>query len=446
MKKKKASLPFLVLIFAMGFSPCSAYQILLYYNNQDGTEGGLRKCAAFLKSAANQVTLVDVAGKSYDPTKDNWGPPYDQVWDARFVNRNKEDCGSGSPRAADYFDERWRSKSVSFLNHSGNLYIEAEYYQLPDRDEGIYRFLQEIGAVRKGYEDCPPSANGNSATDVEAFYPVHSGLGPVSFYGKYVGGIPLALLTGKSFVDTKEDWLDNDQVSRSIVSAWTGDQLGGAINSPLCARGKLFVVWDATMWTLWQKQFEPHEERSAPVWSENSWFSYGQETQGDDRSLENYRRAKDATRKFFPAIVRWLGGRVTPCEVSIPISTPVVVEEKPGSMATPTPAYRSSVSAQGSTTIAGPQTIVFTEPPVNIYMRFADGPGDYRLDVFNSRGEDLRTLFDQPIASQKEAWTSWDGANRNGKLAVQGTYFIVFYKDGIALRKIILKWVSSPRP
>src|SRR5579863_4183997 len=105
---KNPFLPFFLLICVLGFSPCSAYQILFYYNSQDGTEGGLRKCAAFLKSAGHQVTLVDVAGKQYDPTADNWGAPYDQVWDARFVNRDKEECGSGSPRSAEYFDERWQ--------------------------------------------------------------------------------------------------------------------------------------------------------------------------------------------------------------------------------------------------------------------------------------------------------------------------------------------------
>src|SRR5579883_1341464 len=105
-----------------------ALNILFYYNSDDGTDGALLQCVTILQNAGNQVTTVDVQGKNRDPRDDNWGAPYDQVWDMRFVDRDSTLCGSGRPEAADYFDVHWRSKAVSFLNHCGNLYIAGEHY------------------------------------------------------------------------------------------------------------------------------------------------------------------------------------------------------------------------------------------------------------------------------------------------------------------------------
>src|SRR5579859_8149 len=185
--------------------PAGAYQILFYCNSSDSVSGMVRHCVPILEKAGNRVTVIDVKGKNHDPTLDNWGAPYDQVWDMRFLNRNTTLCGSGRPQAVDYFDEHWRAKAVQFLDHCGKLFISAEYFTYVDRDEGLYRFLREIGAVKRGYDPCPPSPRGNSETGGPAFYPVHPGLGPVSFYGDMVGGIPLVELTGTSFVDTDED-------------------------------------------------------------------------------------------------------------------------------------------------------------------------------------------------------------------------------------------------
>ena len=207
-------------------NPLGAARILFYYNSSDGTDGAILQCASILRKAGHQVTVSDVAGKSYDPTDDNWGPPYDQVWDARFVDRNSEACGSGTPQAADYFDIRWRSKAVSFINHCGKLFIAGENYQLMDRDEGLYLFLRQVEAVNSRFNPCAPSPEGNSSTDGTAYYGVQNGLGPVSFFGAWVGGIPMDCLTGTNFVRTSLGWKGNDQVDRSIVSGWEGGQLG----------------------------------------------------------------------------------------------------------------------------------------------------------------------------------------------------------------------------
>src|SRR5579859_5324923 len=287
-----------------------AHHILFYYNSANGTHGVFLRCVDILRSAGHQVKVIDVAGTSRDPTPDNWGPPFDQVWDLRLVDENPETCGSGKTSSADYFDAHWRRKAVSYLSHCGKLFLAGENYQLTNRDEGLYEFLKEIQAVKEGFDTCPPAARGNSSTRGPGVYPVHNGLGPTSFYGAWVGGIPLACLNGVDFVDTGEGWTNGDQVDRSIVSGWTGDQWGGKINGPLCARGRLFMVWDATMWELWEPGLAT--EVKNPIWDESSWPPQQGEAEAVDEKTLQY--GKSLTRKFFPAVAMWLGSRNCPCQ------------------------------------------------------------------------------------------------------------------------------------
>jgi hypothetical protein len=433
---------FLLLLFP---SALSARQILFYYNGKDGNEIVLR-CASILRDAGNKVTTVDVAGRSYDPTRDNWNSPYDQVWDMRFIDRDRERCGSGSPTAADYFDERWRAKATSYLNHCGRLFIAGEHYQMADRNEGLYQFLQDTQAVRPGYDSCAPSPRGNSTTEGRAFYPILSGLGPVSFYGAYVGGIPKVFLNGTSFVETKKDWRWEDGVNRSVVSGWSGDQLGGLIRAPLCAKGKLFIVWDATMWSLWDEDLQDEVDSVPPAWSESSWFSWDPEVQAAREKSRIVPRAQFFTRKFFPAIVQWLGAKGNcpcspseedPVEVKVsPVKSPARFSRAPTPTLAPPPQWRVSQPDRSA-----PETIVFTAPPVNVYMRFLDGPGFYQLDVMDAGGNRLKTVFQKQVTREKEAWAAWDGAAEDGRLMPVGTYTAIFSKDGKVLRKIILTWI-----
>ncbi len=441
---------FFVLTLALTFllpEPAKAYHILFYYNGSQ-ENGAVLRCAAVLQKAGHQVDTVDVAGKNHNPANDNWGAPYDQVWDMRFINRDKEECGSGSPKAADYFGEPWRSKAVSFLNHCGKLFIAGEHYQLADRDEGLYDFLKEIQAVRPGYDSCPPSRGGNSSTNGEAFYPVHHGLGPVSFFGAYVGGIPLADLKGTNFVDTEGDWQGDDGVDRSIVSGWKGNQLGGAVSAPPCGRGKLFMVWDATMWTIWDPDVKERAQRAVPVWDDSAWFSWDPDAAEDRETDSRLRRAQTTTKKFFPAVARWLGAAGDcPCET--PAGVPEVPTPVPERIGEPTavprvvPRQAPPLAPQPAPSFSGPETIVFTDLPVNIYMRFRDGSGEYKVLLFDARGNYLKTVFDKQVLVEKEAWTSWDGTREDGILMPLGAYSAVLYKDGKALRKIILSWGPS---
>jgi hypothetical protein len=444
----------LFLLFALGATcPSRAYQILFYYNSLDGTEGGLLECVQILRIAGHHVTTIDVKGENRDPTGDNWGAPYDQVWDMRFVDRDTRGCGEGLPGSADYFDEHWRKKCVSFLNHCGKLFVAAEHYQLGDRDEGLYPFLKEIGAVRKGYDSCPPSTEGNSTTDGTAFYPVHPGLGPTAFFGAFVGGIPLAQLTGKSFVDTSEDWEGDDQVDRSIVSGWKGAQLGREVRPPSCGEERFFMVWDATMWTLWQPGMEEQNQRDGPVWDESGWFSYNADgtAQGN---IRDFARAKSVTRKFFPAIAHWLGGRIDcPCAQTgdeEPLSTaptPAPALKSPTATSIPAPQSRLASDSRTTRFITAPDpnapaTILFNSLPVNLYMLFLDGVGTYELDLWSGQNQHIKTVYQKSITTQKDDWATWDGTDGTGKTMDEGTYYAVLSKDGRILRKIVLTWVK----
>lgn len=434
----------------------TAHQILFYFNSDDGTEGSLLQCVSILQNSGHQVTAIDVKGRNRDPQNDNWGAPYDQVWDMRFVDRDSSRCGSGRPGAADYFDQHWSSKAVSFLNHSGNLFIAGEYYLLPDRNEGLYAFLEDIQAVKSGFDACPPSPRGNDSTMGEGFYPVRHGLGPVSFYGAWVGGIPLAYLTGTNFVDTSDDW-EGDDVDHSIVSGWKGNQLGGAVTAGLCNRGKLFMLWDATMWTLWQPGMYEEEPSGPPVWDDSAWVPGN--IQSPASTVMHVKTAKKTTAAFFPAIAKWLGGRGCPCtEVVAPAFTPTFIKIPAKSIPTPTPWIvplpflpkmgESLLSAAGQPSALptvsasnGPVTITFTAFPINIYIGFRDGMGEYQLSVLDSLGQPVQIVFDKKITTEKEYWAVWDGKNSAGMESPVGLYYAVLSKDGRFLRKIVLSRV-----
>jgi hypothetical protein len=432
--------------------PASAYKILFYFNSQDGTDGALLQAVTILQNAGNYVTAIDVNGRNRNPENDNWGPPYDQVWDMRFIDRQASQCGSGNPKAADYFDENWRSKSVSFLNHCGKIFVAGEHYLLPDRDEGLYAFLKEIQAVKNGFESCPPSVRGNSSTEGEAFYRVRHGLGPVSFYGAWVGGIPIAYLSGTNYVDTAEDWED-DEVDRSIVSGWEGAQLGGAVTAGFCGRGKLFVVWDATMWTLWQPGIYEEEDRGSPVWDDSAWMPGN--IQSPASSIMRIKEAKEVTSEFFPAVAKWLGEKGCPCTETYQapvfpateapirkVTNPNYILPNVQSPSTPAGSLLNALNRSSTVTVYfpsnSPATVEFSDFPVNVYMGFRDGVGNYQLSILDSQGRLVQIIFNKNITTEKESWAGWNGNDLAGKESPAGLYYSVLTKDGRFLRKLVL--------
>jgi len=84
------------------------------------------------------------------------------------------------------------------------------------------------------------------------------------------------------------------------------------------------------------------------------------------------------------------------------------------------------------------QAIEFTAPPANIYVTFADGPGTYLLRVVDSRAMPVRTIYDHHVVSEDDAWVEWDGKDEQGRDVPPGQYYVVFYKDGKALKSLSL--------
>jgi hypothetical protein len=118
----------------------------------------------------------------------------------------------------------------------------------------------------------------------------------------------------------------------------------------------------------------------------------------------------------------------------LPTRTPLVIQKKwPTATATFTPTLLQGLSIA--------TTIVFDNSPVNIDASFADGPGLYKLEIVDSQGIHLNTLYNKSSGFEKEIWITWDGANDQGQLMRYGHYYALFTKDGVLIQKIALIWI-----
>jgi hypothetical protein len=89
------------------------------------------------------------------------------------------------------------------------------------------------------------------------------------------------------------------------------------------------------------------------------------------------------------------------------------------------------------------QTVEFSDPPANIYVIFADGPGKYRVEVVDDGGKILEVVYDHKVAAQSDAWLDWDCLDGKGMPVPPGQYFVVIYKDGKALKSLSV--VRNPK-
>lgn len=196
-----------------------------------------------LTLAGAQVTSIDVASTSYCPTGDNWGD-YNQVWDLRCLDYSSSTCPQVYPDL-DTFMACWQTKSISYLQSGGNLYLAGEYNGFNRKNTGISDLLITIGAVKSGYTDCP-GVNGNGLDLWTVFlacnFPGQSG--PTTYSGVAMGGIPIPYLNGSNIVSdpTLADW--GDGVDRSIVSGWLGG--AGQMVNLTGNVGNLVTTWDTT--------------------------------------------------------------------------------------------------------------------------------------------------------------------------------------------------------
>ena len=76
-------------------------------------------------------------------------------------------------------------------------------------------------------------------------------------------------------------------------------------------------------------------------------------------------------------------------------------------------------------------------------MSFADGPGVYRLEVLDKDGRHVRDLYEKKIVAAAEDWAEWDGKNDRGLDCPRGWYYVIFSKDGTAIKKILAGKTNS---
>ena len=79
----------------------------------------------------------------------------------------------------------------------------------------------------------------------------------------------------------------------------------------------------------------------------------------------------------------------------------------------------------------------------NVYMSFADGPGIYRLEIFDKAGRHMRYLFEQKVVAEEGNWAEWDGLDDRGGAVPPGSYYGDFSKDGKSLKRILIKHGGS---
>jgi flagellar hook assembly protein FlgD len=80
----------------------------------------------------------------------------------------------------------------------------------------------------------------------------------------------------------------------------------------------------------------------------------------------------------------------------------------------------------------------FSVPPANVLVTFADGPGVYQVEAVDSQGAHLKTLMNQRILRTSDLWITWDGKNDQGQDVPVGRYFVLCFKEGRMLQKILL--------
>jgi len=125
-----------------------------------------------------------------------------------------------------------------------------------------------------------------------------------------------------------------------------------------------------------------------------------------------------------------------------PTFTPVVRRYKRVPTATPIPEVKPTATLVMVSVPTAPETIVFVNPPVNIDVTFADGPGRYKLEITDASGNHVVNLYDKQVGFERETWLSWDGKNDQGNLLSYGQYYALFSKDGKLIHKIALSWIQ----
>ena len=241
-------------LFGLGLSrPAQAVTVLLYYNVTDPWNGAkmvkLRNLLQTKYGAAN-VTVIDSGSTMYNPSADAW-TSYDQVWDLRFREAGTVCPYTYAASDWDYFDANWQAKAQSYLQNCGNFFVFGENSGFPAKFQGVSTFLNAIGATN-AINTCN-STTGDAYQDTPQDYA--STLPGSTFLHTWAfGGIPVSKLNGTAYVQTV---FTSDSVLRAVAAGWNGSAQMTSIGGTSCNIGKLFTIWDQSMWQFNEYESNP---------------------------------------------------------------------------------------------------------------------------------------------------------------------------------------------
>lgn len=118
----------------------------------------------------------------------------------------------------------------------------------------------------------------------------------------------------------------------------------------------------------------------------------------------------------------------------------------------PTPAPTRAGDAAGNNpalavipSLDAGQTVSFQDPPVELHLTFADGPGWYRMFIMDANQQWVRKILDQKVLANGDGWASWDGMDEQGRIGPRGRYYAVLFKGDKALKGIPLVWMAPAK-
>jgi subtilisin family serine protease len=105
---------------------------------------------------------------------------------------------------------------------------------------------------------------------------------------------------------------------------------------------------------------------------------------------------------------------------------------------TPSTVFASPAPGTAALVLAGPTPLVRGEK-IAFWARAGATSGAAHVDIFDTRGRRLRTLFAGEMLAGSERLLPWDGRNEAGRRAAAGVYFVRFDAPGVHLgRRVVL--------
>jgi flagellar hook assembly protein FlgD len=82
------------------------------------------------------------------------------------------------------------------------------------------------------------------------------------------------------------------------------------------------------------------------------------------------------------------------------------------------------------------ETLVFSVFPAAFLVNFETGPGHYQLEVVDSNLKAVKVIYDHVVTNEPSAWVEWDGKDSKKYDAPAGQYYVVYFKDGKAIKSL----------